>query len=85
MTHAANENAPRPRSLLMKLFVRSWEFRYPRLLWGGRIAAGVVTLGFGFLLLAYGVWWGLLSLAAGALAFFGGYRVYQIARSRPAA
>jgi hypothetical protein len=56
-----------------------------RLLWGGRIAAGIVCLGFGFLLLAYGVWWGLLPLAGAAAAFFGGYRIYQITQSQPAA
>jgi len=83
--HATNDKAPPPRSLLMKLFVRSWEYRYPRLLWGGRIAAGVLCTGFGILLLAYGVWWGLLPLAAAAAAFFGGHWIYQIARSQHAA
>lgn len=82
--HATNENAPPPRSLLTKLFVRSWEYRHPRLLWGGRIAAGVLTLGLGILLIPY-TWWGLLPLAAAAAAFLGGYRIDQIARSRPAA
>jgi hypothetical protein len=82
--HATNENAPPPRSLLAKLFVRSWEYRYPRLLWGGRIAAGALTLGLGVLLLPY-TWWGLRPLAAAAAATSGGYRIYQIARSRPAA
>jgi hypothetical protein len=69
----------------MKLFVRSWEYRHRRLLWGGRIAAGIVCFGFGFLLLAYGAWWGLLPLAGAAAAFFGGYRIYQVTQSQPAA
>jgi hypothetical protein len=82
--HATNENAPPPRSLLTKILVRSWEYRFPRLLWGLRFAGGLILLGLGFLLLSYGSWWGLLPLAGAAGAFFGGYRIYQITRSQPA-
>jgi hypothetical protein len=83
--HATTENVPPPRSLLTKLFVRSWEYRYPRLLWGARLAGGLVLLGLGFLLLFYGSWWALLPLAGAAGAIFGGYRIYLVTQSQPAA
>jgi hypothetical protein len=82
---ATNENAPPPRSLLTKILIRSWEYRFPRLIWGLRAAGSVVLLALGILLLAYGSWWGLLPLAGAAGAFFGGRRIYQITRSQPAA
>jgi hypothetical protein len=70
----------------MRLFVMSWEYRHRRLLWGGRIAAGLLCLGLSALLLAYGYWWaGLLTLAVAAATFFGGYRIYQVTQSQPAA
>ncbi|MGD0706696.1 MAG: hypothetical protein ABSA02_43315 [Trebonia sp.] len=81
--HATNENPPRPRSLLAKIFVRSWEYRHRRLLWGARLAGGFICLGIGSVLLAYGYWWGLLALAGAAVATFGGYRVYQITQIQP--
>jgi hypothetical protein len=82
---ATNESPTPPRSLLMKISVRSWEYRNPRLLWHGRLAVGLICLGIGAVLLAYGYWWGLLALAGAAVAILGGYRIYQITRSRPAA
>ena len=83
---AANDNTtPPPRSFLTRLIVRSWEYRHPGLLWSLRFAGGLVLLGLGVLLLSYGSWWGLLPLAGSAGAFFGGYRIYQITRSQPAA
>lgn len=83
--HATNENAPPPRSLPRKLFIRSWEYRHRRLLWGLRFAGGLVLLGLGILLLSYGSWWGLLPLAGAAGALIGGCRIYQITQSQPAA
>jgi hypothetical protein len=81
--HATNENSPPPRSLSEKILLRRWEYRYPRLLWGLRFSGGVVLLGVSFIILAYGSWWGLLPLAGAAGAFFGGYRIYQVAQRRP--
>ena len=63
---ATNKNAPPPRSLLQKILIRSWEYRYPRLFWGLRCGGGVVLLALGLLLLSYSSWWGLLLLAGGA-------------------
>jgi hypothetical protein len=83
--HATNKNARPPRSLLTKIFVRSWEYRFPLLLWRLRFAGGLVLTAYGILLLSYSSWWGLLPLAGAAAAFFGGYLIYQITRSRAAA
>ena len=82
--HATNENAPPPRSLFMKLFVRlSWEYRYRRLFWGVRRVSGLVLFGLGMFVLSYGSWWALPFLAGAAANFFGGYRIYQITQSQP--
>jgi len=83
--HSPDENAAPPRSILTKLLVRKWEYRYPRTLLGLRLGAGGVTFGFGILLLRYRIWWGLLPLAAAALAFWGGPYIYKVTQSRPAA
>jgi hypothetical protein len=83
--YATNESAPPRRSLLRKILLRSWEYRYRRVFWGLRIAIGVFYLGFGLLLFAYGSWWGLLALAGSAAAFLFGYWIYQATRSQPAA
>ena len=82
--HATNENAYPPRPLLMRLFVRSWEYPHRRLLWRLRCAVAVVYFGFSIVLFAYGSWWGLLSLAGAATAFFGGYLMYRSTQSQPA-
>jgi hypothetical protein len=82
--HATNENAYPPRPLLMRVFVRSWEYPHRRLLWRLRCAVAVVYFGFSIVLFAYGSWWGLLSLAGAATAFFGGYLMYRSTQSQPA-
>jgi len=81
--HATNENGPPPRSLFEKLFVRSWEYRYRRLLWGFRVGSGLVLLGLGMFVLSYGSWWALWFLAGAAADFLFGYRIYQITQSQP--
>jgi hypothetical protein len=48
--HATNENVPPQRPFLVKLLVRSWEYRYRRLFWGLRCAGGVVMVGLGRLI-----------------------------------
>ncbi len=77
------EIAPPPRSLFTKLLLRSWEYRYRRLLWGARFAGGLVLFGLGMFVLSYGSWWALLFFAGAAANFFGGYHIYQITQSQP--
>jgi hypothetical protein len=45
--HAPDENVTRSRSVLMKLLVRSWDYRHPYVFAGLRLAAGIwlVVLG----------------------------------------
>ena len=69
--------------VLMRLLVRSWEYRRPRLAIGVRIASGVFNVALGVALLA-GVPWlgpfallGLLPLAGAALIFWTVHRLQQ--------
>ena len=65
-----------PRSGLMRLLVRSWEYRHPRVWVRVRLACGIFNLGLGVLLVASGSWlgplaWlGALPLAGAALIFW---------------
>jgi hypothetical protein len=65
-----------------KLFVRSYEVRHGRLLWGFRIVFGFVLLGIAMVALSYGGWWTLWFLAGAAADFVLGYRIYRIAQRR---
>ena len=69
--------------VLMRLLVRSWEYRRPRLAIGVRIASGVFNVALGVALLV-GVPWlgpfallGLLPLAGAALIFWTVHRLQQ--------
>jgi signal transduction histidine kinase len=66
-----------PRSLLMRLTVRSWEYRHPRAWAGFRLACGVWNLGLGIVLLAYGYWFGSVPLLGSVLIFWTVYRLQQ--------
>ena len=83
--HPSDENAVPRRSILEKLLVRKWEYPYPRVLLGLRLAIGVVLVAVGILLLPH-TYLGLLPVAFAALAFVGGPYIYRkVAQSRPAA
>ena len=82
--HAANENAPPPRTLFTRLLLRSSsEYRHRRLIWGVRFAGGLVLLGLGMFVLSYGSWWALPFFAGAAANFFLGYRIYQATQGQP--
>ncbi|MGO9205906.1 MAG: hypothetical protein ACLQBX_06920 [Candidatus Limnocylindrales bacterium] len=66
-----------------KLFVRPYEVRHRRLLWGFRIVWGLVLLGVAMVALSYGSWWAVWFLAGAAADFVFGYRIYQIAQRQP--
>jgi len=67
----------------MRLLVRSWEYRRPRLAMGVRIASGIFNVVLGVVLLASAPWsgplavLGLLPLAGAALIFWTVYRLQQ--------
>jgi hypothetical protein len=69
--------------LFTRLFVKSYEYRHRRLLWGFRIVWGLVLLGVGMFALSYGSSWALWFLAGSAADFVFGYRIYRIAQSQP--
>jgi hypothetical protein len=69
--------------MFAKLFVRSYERRHRRLLWGFRIVWGLVLLGIAMVALSYGSWWAPWFLTGAAADFVFGYRIYQIAQSQP--
>jgi hypothetical protein len=68
-----------------RLFVKPYEVRHRRLLWGFRIVFGFVLLGIAMFAFSYGSWWALWFLAGAAADFVLGYRIYQIAQRRPPA
>jgi signal transduction histidine kinase len=81
--HAPADNDPSSRPVLMRLLVRSWEYRRPRLAVGVRIACGIFNVVLGVVLLASVPWTGplavlgLLPLAGAALIFWTVYRLQQ--------
>ena len=74
---APGDNVTPSRSVLMRLLVRSWEYRHPRVWAGFRFAAGVWNLFLGVLLLSYGYWLGLVPLLGSVLIFWTVYRLQQ--------
>jgi signal transduction histidine kinase len=81
--HAPADNASSSQRVLMRLLVRSWEYRRPRLAVGVRIACGIFNVVLGVVLLASAPWTGalallgLLPLAGAALIFWTVYRLQQ--------
>ena len=74
--YAPADNAPPPRSVLMRFLVRSREYRRPRLWVGVRVACGIFNVVLGVLLLA-GVhrlgpltWLAAIPLVGAALIFW---------------
>jgi hypothetical protein len=71
--------------MFTRLFVRPYEVRHRRLLWGFRIVFGFVLLGVAMVALSYGSWWALWFFAGAAADYVLGYRIYRIAQSQPPA
>jgi hypothetical protein len=83
--HAPTNNVTRSRSVLMRLPGWSSVLSHPRPWMGVLFASGSWNLFLGILMLSYGYWLGLLPLAAAAVLFWVGTRVYQITQGQPAA
>jgi hypothetical protein len=64
-----------PRSFLIRLLVRHWDYRHPRVWIGVRLACAIWNLALGLLLVSSAhwigqfAWLGLVSLAGSALLF----------------
>jgi hypothetical protein len=81
--HAPTDTVPGSRPVLMRILVRSWEYRRPRVAMRVRIAAGVFNIAIGIALLAAAPWvgplaaLGVIPLAGAALIFWTVYRLQQ--------
>jgi hypothetical protein len=76
---ARSDTVPRPRPVLMRLLVRSWEYRRPRLWVRVRFASGVFNVALGVALLAAAPWLGPLALL-GVLPLAGAALIFWTAR-----
>jgi hypothetical protein len=77
--HAPTDSVPGSRSVLMRLLVRSWEYRRPHLWVGVRFASGVFNVALGVALLAAAPWVGPLALLA-VLPLAGAALIFWTAR-----
>jgi hypothetical protein len=83
----APTDIPRPRPALMRLLVRSWEYRRPRLATRVRVAAAVFNVALGVALLVAAPWVGPLALlaalplAGAALIFWTAHRLQASVQS----
>lgn len=73
--HATNDNTTPKRSVLMRILIRSWEYRHPHVWVNVRFACAAFNFGLGVLLLSGGYWIGALPLAATALISWTAYRL----------
>jgi hypothetical protein len=82
MSAPADSVTPK-RSVLMRLLVRSWEYRHPRVWVNVRMACGLFNLGLGILFVAYAgqlgswAWLAAVPLAGAVLIFWTAYRLQQ--------
>jgi hypothetical protein len=84
---APNDNSTSSRPLLMRVLVRSWEYRHLRVWVRVRVACALFNLALAALLLASGQWLGGLALlglipfAGAALIFWTSARLQQSAHA----
>jgi hypothetical protein len=86
--HAPTGNVTRPRSILAVLArLPFWSrvYRHPRAWAGVLFTSASWNILLSVLMLSNGYWLGLLPLAASALMFWIGCRLYQLTQSLPAA
>jgi hypothetical protein len=85
--YAPTHTVPSSQPVLMRLLVRSWDYRRPQLWVRVRIAAGIWNLFLGIVLLGFAPWMGSLAwlgavpLAGSALLFWTARRLQRTVRS----
>jgi hypothetical protein len=77
--HAPTDSVAASRPVLMRLLVRSWEYRRPRLATGVRVTSGVFNVAIGVALLVAAPWIGPLAALA-ALPLAGAALIFWTAR-----
>jgi hypothetical protein len=77
----ATDNIKPRRSVLMRLLVRSWEFRHPQAWLAFRLICGLWNVYLGAVLLSYGYWLGFVPLAGSALIFWTARYIYVTVQS----
>jgi threonine/homoserine/homoserine lactone efflux protein len=84
--YAPADSIPPSRSALMRVLVRSWEYRRPGLWVGVRVACGIFNLALGVVLLASAgqlgslAWLAAIPLAGAALIFWTARRLQSSAQ-----
>jgi threonine/homoserine/homoserine lactone efflux protein len=84
--YATADSIPPSRSVLMRVLVRSWEYRRPGLWVGVRVACGIFNLVLGVVLLASAgqlgslAWLAAVPLAGAALIFWTARRLQNSAQ-----
>lgn len=73
--YAPTDNVVPPRSMLMRLLVRRWVYRHPRIWSAVCFVAGTWLFILGSILCVGGFWWGALLIAIAALELWVGYRI----------
>ena len=79
--YAPADNVLPSRSFLMRLLVRSREYRHPHGWARFRFAAGIWNLFLGVILLSYGYWVGLVPLVGAPLIIWTAYRLQSSVQS----
>jgi hypothetical protein len=69
------------RPFLVRLLIRSREYRHTRFWAPTRIIIGIWDFCLGLVLLSFGIWWGLVPLAGAALLFWTANRLQHGVKS----
>lgn len=80
---ARNADTAHTRSLIMKILVRSWEYRHPRAWASVRAAIGIFVIFIGAILCLGGFWWGALLMLIGALVIIVAGLMFALVTAAP--
>jgi len=72
---APTANVTSSRPLILRILVRPYAYRHPRLFGGACLAAGLWLVLLGVILCSYGFWWGALLIGIGGLELWVAYHL----------